>query len=460
MDRCALCPRVNACIPADGPVDSDILFIGEAPGKDEDKRAKQAPPGKPFIGKTGDEVNRHYLPLAGFSRHTVRFTNAIRCLPIATGGKLDPSREKDTALLESCVAHFLYPEIERGRWKLLVPLGSFACRAIFGEAFDLELRHGIPTTTPWGIPAFPMYHPALGIYEPKKMLYIRTDWQRLRSYCNGTLLSRVDPWRGQEDYQEVTDASQILEIDPDLQIACDTESDRDGRPFCLTYSQRAGTGRLIRANAPVLVESFGRHISQGRGLVLFHNFLYDWAVVEKLGLELDPGRIVDTMQRVFHLGNLPQGLKALAFRELGMEMQDFEDLVKPYSRERVLTYYAAALGEDWPKPPERVYLDDKTGLWKLKKPQGMNTKLKRFHTDLRKYGENKDVFKSWENWEDDQAMIEARIGEWPGMCITHAPEDEVLFYACRDADALIRLWPLIRHMEAKVRHTTQEHWRE
>lgn len=142
-----------------------------------------------------------------------------------------------------------------------------------------------------------------------------------------------------------------------------------------------------------------------------------------------------------------------------MKMQDFEDLVKPYSRERVLTYCAAALGEDWPKPPERIFLDEKTGLWKTKKPQGMNTKLKRFHTDLRKYGENKDVFKSWDNWEEDQPMIEERLGPWPGMCISHVPFEETLFYACRDADALIRLWPILKRMAARTRRSTQEHWR-
>lgn len=460
MDRCPLCPRVNACIPADGP-EGDILFIGEAPGKDEDYRAKKTPPGKVFIGKTGDEVNRHYLPLAGLRRDTVRFTNAIRCLPVSAGGKLDPSREKGTALLESCVAHFLYPEIERHHWRLIVPLGAFACRAVFGEAFDLELRHGIPTITPWGIPAFPMYHPALGIHEPKKMLYIRTDWQRLRQYQSQTLLRPRDDYAGQEDYQEVTDAHTLkLELDPTLPLAADTESRRGGEAHCFTFSQYPGTGRLIRAGRSDLLLVLQSALAAWENIILFHNYLYDWTVVAQLGLRLPHTRVVDTMQRVFHLGNLPQGLKALAYRELGMEMQDFEDLVKPYSRERVLTYYAAAAGEDWPRPDERVYLDDKTGLWKLKKPQGMNTKLKRFHTDLRKYGENKDVFKAWENWEDDQAMMEERLGPWPGMCITHAPEEETLFYACRDADALIRLWPLLQHMQARVRHATQEHWRE
>lgn len=460
MDRCALCPRVNACIPPDGPADAEILFIGEAPGKDEDKQAKQRPPGRPFIGKTGDEVNRHYLPLAGLRRDAVRSTNAIGCLPVTAGGKLDPNRQADVDLLESCAGKRLYPDIERGGYQLLVPLGAFACRAVFGESFDLELRHGIPTETPWGIPAFPMYHPALGIHEPKKMLYLRTDWQRLGRYLKGTLPERSDPFAGCEDYQEVTHASEVEEINPDADLAADTESERGGRPYCLTYSQWPGVGRLIRAARPDLLAAFGRHVHKAKGRILFHNFLYDWSVLEALEIHLEPHRVVDTMQRVFHLGNLPQGLKALSFRELGMTMEDFIDLVTPYSRRRVLDYYELAAAEDWPKPDERPIWNEKTGLWKLKRPQGMNTKFKRFFTDLRKQGENKDVFQSWENWDADQQMIEDRVGPWPGMCITHVPFERVLHYACRDADALIRLWPIINRMSKVVRRYTQGWWRD
>jgi hypothetical protein len=143
--------------------------------------------------------------------------------------------------------------------------------------------------------------------------------------------------------------------------------------------------------------------------ILFHNWLYDWAVTEALGIHFPYHRIVDTMARVFHLGNLPQGLKALALRELGMTMQDFDDLVTPYSRANVLHYYEIARSMTWPKPEEELEIDSKTGLWKLYKPQSMNTKLKRFFTD---YGKNpdKDVFQMWtKNWVNEQTLIEAEM---------------------------------------------------
>lgn len=449
--RCALCPGVNLCIPPDGPGDADILFIGEAPGKDENRK------GRVFIGKTGEEVNRHYLPLAGLRRDSVVFANAIRCLPDTSGGKLDPTRAADLALLDSCATRHLYPLIERLRPKLIVPLGAFACRSI-GLEISLELEHGLLRETVWGIPAFPMFHPALGIHEPKKMLYIRTDWIRLKQHLRGTALLPQDPYP-EPDYREVEYESEIHELDPTLTLAADTESKRFGDPFCLTFSQEPGTGRLIRAGRRDLLEAFQQQITHWEAPILFHYWLHDWPVTEAMGLQFPYRRIVDTASKVFHLGNLPQGLKALALRELGMQMQDFDDLVTPYSTSLILLYYQILQSENWPKPEPRAEQDSKTGLWKMKNPQGMNTKLKRFFTD---YGKNpdKDVFGMWEkNWEAEQEMLEEKFGPWPGKCISHVPFEKTLFYACRDADALIRLWPLLQWMKARVRHTTQEHWR-
>lgn len=464
-DRCALCPGSNACIPPDGPTDSEILFIGESPEIQENKYALKHPPGLPFIGKSGDEVNRHYLPLAGLRRERVTFTNAIRCLPPAVGGKLDPKSKRDRALLDCCATHHLYPLIERLQPALIVTLGAFAARAVgledstrAGDWGGLELEHGLPRQTVWDIPCFPMFHPALGIYEPKKMLYIRTDWHRLRSYLSGTMAQPQDDWAGQEHYIEVTDASEIQELDPTLPLGADTESKRDTSPFCLTYSQQSGTGRLIRASRQDLLQAFAAKVAHWEAEIMFHFWLHDWPVCEAMGIHFPYRRIVDTGQAVFHLGNLPQGLKALAKRELGMQMGDFDDLVSPYSTQLVLNYYELLRTTDWPKPDPELVIDDKTGLWKVYGAQSMNTKLKRFFTDYSK-NPDKDVFQTWENWEDSHPMLEEQWGKWPGKCITHVPFEKVLFYACRDADALIRLRPVITRMRAMVRHYSQELWR-
>ena len=88
-------------------------------------------------------------------------------------------------------------------------------------------------------------------------------------------------------------------------------------------------------------------------------------------------------------------------------------------------------------------------------PQAVNTE------DYTDYGKNpeKDVFQMWtKNWVDEQGMIEAELGPWPGMDIAHVPFEQALFYACRDADALIRLRPLLLAMRERVRDYPQEEW--
>ena len=72
---------------------------------------------------------------------------------------------------------------------------------------------------------------------------------------------------------------------------------------------------------------------------------------------------------------------------------------------------------------------------------------------------DKDVFEAWNNWKSHHAEIEAELGEWPGFCITHAPFERILPYACRDVDSLLRLWPILERMRRNVRRKEQQDWR-
>jgi hypothetical protein len=122
-----------------------------------------------------------------------------------------------------------------------------------------------------------------------------------------------------------------------------------------------------------------------------------------------------------------------------------------------LSYLREAYNEDWPKPEEQT-VRQADGSWKLYKPQGMGTKLKRFFTDYQK-NPDKDIFEAWDNWADNHAMIEDRLERpWPGKCISYVPFDKVLRYACRDADATLRLWTVLNKMRRNVRRTVQENW--
>jgi hypothetical protein len=341
-------------------------------------------------------------------------------------------------------------------------MGAFACYAI-DPSIDLELQHGIPIQTKWGM-VFPMYHPAGGIHEPKKMLQIRTDWYRLRQYLKGELGLAYDEFGDNVDYSVCSGGSAVFDYlsgNPEYPLACDTETTKKKAPFCLTFSVRPGEGRLVRAEDQDALDEFQYCLDNWEGPILWHNWLFDHAVTRKMSLKFPRRLIVDTMVRVFNLGNLPQGLKALAYRELGMTMMDFNDMVLPHSTERVLSYLGDCAREDWPKPPKQSIRQD-DGTYKDKQPHSMKTKFKTFWTYYQK-NENKDPFAAWSKWEDSHEMIQEKMGEWPGKCITHAAEDDwpkVLRYACRDADALRRLWDVLLKMESRIRKGPQETWRD
>ncbi len=457
-ERCPACPGKYHCIGGSGPECNNYgTWIGEAPGPREDQKREV------FVGPTGREVNEHYMPLSGIRRPQVRMINAIRCYPDTPKHKLKMDKQPHVDLLKSCADHFLYPELARSKPKLLIPMGAFACRAL-SPFIDLDMHHGQPFETKYGT-AFPMWHPAGGIHEPKKMLHIRTDWARLRKMMDGTLTLPTDAYPD-PDYQE---CESVKDVDDYLTgyslgpMADDTETRCynacGGRPHCITFSVRPGSGRLIRVENRVALDRYQQWLDVWKGPILFHNWLFDGEVVEEMGLDFPYANVIDTMVKVFHLGNLPQGLKALAWRELGMKMQDFDDLVTPFSREIVLDYYRNAMGEEWSKPAEQLLRTDDGG-WKKYKPHGFRTKLKTFWTYFAKNAD-KDVFEAWtDNWTMHHAEVEEKMGKWHGKCITHAPFEKQLYYACRDADATLRLWPIIRHMERRVRRAPQEQWRD
>jgi uracil-DNA glycosylase len=460
--RCEACPEVNTCVRPDGPIDSDVWLIGEAPGKDENSK------NKPFIGKTGRELNEHYLPLSGLRRDKVHITNAIRCLPTTPKGKLDPDSTKHQELLQSCAECFLYPSLREYRPKLIIPMGSFANRAI-DPSIDLEMEHGIPRTSKlWpGSTIFGMYHPALGIHSPKSMLYIRTDWARLKKYMTGKLYIPVDDYEGHEDYAEITDPDEVdseLEGAWDYTMGCDTENKRDGSPFCFTFSIYPGRGRLIRAENTACLERVQYHLDLWTGKILWHNWLHDVKIVGLMGLTFKPYLIVDTMQIAYHIGSIPQGLKALSRRLLGAKMIDFDDVVTPHSKRLVLEYYRQMYSLDWPKP-EASMERKPNGDWKVYQPHSMKSKLRVFYTYLDK-NPDKDVFSVWDNWSDSWDLINEKMGEefpesgrWPGKCISHAPfESEVIPYACGDSDKLLRLYPILLRARSRMRKQFQEHW--
>ena len=146
-------PKTEAVeVAGEGPLDADIILIGEAPAKNEIYK------GRPFVGEAGQKLDR-FLALAGLPREAVRITNV--CKVRAPKDKMDKIPQDELQLWESR----LIDEInELPNPKVLVPLGNYACRAVAGLRTGITKLRGCPIRP---IPAIkhdcvvvPTFHPA------------------------------------------------------------------------------------------------------------------------------------------------------------------------------------------------------------------------------------------------------------------------------------------------------------
>ncbi len=458
--RCQLCPGINPVVPPCGPKKCDLMFISEAPGQTESAE------GIPFIGKSGQELDNQYLPLAGLHRSEIFISNTVSCLPLGTG-KLDPNLPKDQALIQCCAQHHLYREIAECQPKVIVTMGGVANSLVPGV--DLDVHWGFPYL--WQVPEvgeftiFPTFHPALGLHSPKEILRLRTCFIRLKRYLAGKLKIPQDQYP-EPDY---TVLNTVDELDRYIglyscfttrglgdDMAIDTEIAKEGAPYCLTFSIIPGTARLILATNRQVLDRFNWWVQQWRGFFLLHNRPFDRPILIRMGIHLPVAHIIDTMQEAWHLGNLQQGLKTLAYRLLGVEMKSFDDLVTPHSRAKCLSYLFDGLSVDWPKPASST-VQDKEGKWKEYKPHSMSTNLKIFFTHLSK-NPQLDVIGRWKNWEGQHELIESKLGPYPGKCISHCPLEQIVGYACQDAARTLELWPFIKRASTRVRRMPESVW--
>lgn len=147
--KCLQCPlgflgRTNVVF-GDGNPDADLLFIGEAPGRDEDLQ------GKPFVGRSGQLLNRA-LTLVGIERPDVYITNIVKCRP---PNNRVPLPEEVT----SCMNLLLFNQIKIIRPRVICTLGSIALNSLLGKPHAITKTRGQQLSYN-GIILIPTYHPA------------------------------------------------------------------------------------------------------------------------------------------------------------------------------------------------------------------------------------------------------------------------------------------------------------
>jgi DNA polymerase len=133
-----------------GDPDADLMFIGEAPGADEDEQ------GEPFVGKAGHLLTR-IIQTMGFTRQTVYIANILKCRP-DTPGQTWGNRKPTPQEMETCLPYLL-AQIDLIEPKVIVALGATAVEGLLGQTGGITKLRGR-----WqefrGVPVMPTYHPA------------------------------------------------------------------------------------------------------------------------------------------------------------------------------------------------------------------------------------------------------------------------------------------------------------
>lgn len=160
--NCELARTRSRTVPGSGPSTAEIMFVGEAPGKNEDEL------GLPFIGAAGRFLDE-LLASAGLSRRTVYICNVVKCRP---PNNADPEPQQ----IAAC-ASYLDRQIEIVDPKVIVTLGRFSMARWFSGA-TISKIHGQPKHVD-GRLIVPMFHPAAALHRGDLRPVITADFQKL-----------------------------------------------------------------------------------------------------------------------------------------------------------------------------------------------------------------------------------------------------------------------------------------
>lgn len=144
--RCALAEGRTQVVFGRGDPDADLLFIGEGPGAEEDRL------GLPFVGRSGQLLDRLIREEVGCEPDDVRVVNVVMCRP---PGNRDPL----PAEIQAC-SPYLARQIELTAPRVIVTLGNFATRYVLQTTEGITKLRGRVHPHPSGASVVPTFHPA------------------------------------------------------------------------------------------------------------------------------------------------------------------------------------------------------------------------------------------------------------------------------------------------------------
>ena len=168
---CAKCPEFVATrtqvVFGAGNADADLMFVGEAPGANEDRM------GLPFVGQAGKLLDT-LLGEIGIQRADVFVANVLKCRP---PGNRDPHPIE----IDNC-QDYLMRQLELIEPRVVCTLGNFATKLLRGDNAGITRVHGRDEVRTIGVRTvrlYPLFHPAAALYTPRMLEVLREDFARI-----------------------------------------------------------------------------------------------------------------------------------------------------------------------------------------------------------------------------------------------------------------------------------------
>ncbi|MGI8414282.1 MAG: uracil-DNA glycosylase [Solirubrobacteraceae bacterium] len=165
--RCPLHETRTTVVFGAGDADAELMFIGEAPGANEDRL------GLPFVGQAGKLLDR-LLGEIGVERKDVFVANTVKCRP-------PDNRDPHPHELEAC-SGYLHRQVQLIEPSVICTLGNFSTKLMRGEPTGISRLHGREEVRVIGSRAvrlYPLYHPAAALYSSSTLETLRSDFHRI-----------------------------------------------------------------------------------------------------------------------------------------------------------------------------------------------------------------------------------------------------------------------------------------
>lgn len=166
INECQRCPLFKTAVhavPGEGAVDAQIMFVGEAPGRNEDET------GRPFVGRAG-KLLTELIESLGVKRKDVFITSVIKHRP-------PKNRAPKTPEVVAC-RHWLDKQLAIIKPQLIVPLGRFGMEYFLPDATITTVHGTLIRQNKWYL--FPVYHPAYGLRGTRALQALKADFVQLK----------------------------------------------------------------------------------------------------------------------------------------------------------------------------------------------------------------------------------------------------------------------------------------